>query len=352
MVWARGQQAGGGAAKSVLRCLAERVDDVFYAWCCSVDELAAEVEMSTRNLHYAVAGLVRRGLLRVWRRGAGGRRGGGRRSNCYQLLVAGDATLTPPYPDLASLYNPDEASAAAQARVDARRADGSGDGADDEGKPANVAGLQTCKPCTFEPADLAGLSNKEGLTPGNNQPPPHPTAPPTAAAPAVSQPTGQVGQDIDEDRETQREAALRADLILGDVLYGEPPHRWPSRWQTGQLARLIAGAVDAGWTVRGLVRELSGNLATADDVYACLRYRLRNLGPPPLHAVPDPPRDPPPLPDAEPEPGGRPPGWAPQPYLEERPLGDPDARAAAAAAALAVAAAAREKSRSGRRRAV
>lgn len=103
--WGAKQTTGSSTNKLVLILLGDRADEAHSCY-PGIEDLVTRSELSERAVRNAIAALVEGKLVRVLRRGAAGRRGGGRRSNRYQLMVDGPNTPLPPTGDWSSEYDP------------------------------------------------------------------------------------------------------------------------------------------------------------------------------------------------------------------------------------------------------
>ncbi len=293
MRWARRQRAGGVTDTALLNWLAARVDPGHHSRYCEVREVADALGCSERTVHNAYARLAGRHLLRVLRRG---KPGGGRGANRLQLLVDGPDTPLPAQGDWTGVYDP--AVEAAKAR--ARKATRVQEQPDEQStKPAHVAGLvethpggQTCKICRNEPAPSAGSNLQHVQVPNRQEhqtPTPNPLPPPVCP-PA---PPGRAAAGVQEDEEappadTNPDGLDDARQVLGRIQADMATR--PAGWQQARLLPAVAAALAAGWPPGGLVREVfrAGDPGLADNPYGALRFRLGQLGPPPVAVVPDP----------------------------------------------------------------
>lgn len=298
MRWARRQRAGGTTDTALLNWLAARVDPGHHSRYCPVREVAAALGCSDRTVYNAYARLVSRQLLRVLRRG---RAGGGRGWNRLQLLVDGPDTPLPPQHDWTGVYDPATESAKARARQADRDQRPAEQVPTEPSKPAHLAGLpqahpggETCTICRFEPEMVAGTNLQQLQVSSNKElnPDPKPPPPPARAVTGSATPVG-----VEEDEEGHPDDPQPADPAVDldaartvlDRLQGDLTTPLAS-WQQARLLPLIAGALAAGWLPGGLHREIhrGGDPGLADNPYGALRWRIRQLGPPPVVAVPDP----------------------------------------------------------------
>ncbi|NJP33717.1 helix-turn-helix domain-containing protein [Micromonospora thermarum] len=299
MRWARHQRAGGATPNALLHWLARRVDPGHHSRYCSVREIAEDLEVSERTVYNAVARLVNRQLLRVLRRG---HPSGGRGSNRLQLLVDGPDTPLPPHQDWTGVYDPAEEASKAQARKAARDQQ---QPTEEQSKPANVAGLvetapevhpggQTCRICRHEPATVAGSNLHDLQVSSNKEKNPHrnPLPPPPAPPGPPGRPAAVTADEDEEERHSDATPVANLDEArqVLERLQADLTARLAG-WQQRRLLPLLAAALTAGWPPGGLYREIhrGGDPGLADNPYGALRWRIRQLGPPPVVVVPDPP---------------------------------------------------------------
>jgi hypothetical protein len=271
LAWAVEQETGNATRKCVLLLIADLADEQFTCY-PGRPYLAQRAEIAETTVSKIVTQLVDGGFLRVLRRA---KRRGGRRSNRYLVLVHGPDTPLPDVEDWVGEFAPaDDSAGEDNSAPEAPLTDepdetaGESNGAPEAPLPGESNGAPEAHSTVLE--EHVSLRNGSYPLPKTQDPPPPPTSHP------VYEPLSAA--------ETER---LIARNVLRMVTSDVDVSRLPTAVERDRLVERTVELLGAGWTFPTLSARLvgMGPLHTVASVYAVLKTRLRDVGPPPAPAV-------------------------------------------------------------------
>lgn len=271
LAWAVEQETGNATRKCVLLLLADLADEQFTCY-PGREYLAYRAEIAETTVSKIVTQLVDGGFVRVLRRA---KRRGGRRSNRYLVLVHGPDTPLPDVEDWVGEFTPVDDSAgesndapAAPLPDDADETAGESNGAPEAPLPDESNSAPAAHSTVLD--EHVSLRNGSYPLPKTQDPPPPPTSHPAHEPLSAA--------------ETEH---LNARNVLRTVTAAVDVSRLPTAPERDRLVDRVVELLAAGWTSEALTARLvgMGPLHTVASVYAVLKTRLRDVGPPPAPAA-------------------------------------------------------------------